>query len=66
LECSQVNPFGEVKSQKSKQNRYENVAQAGALSGDKLEEAQLATKQQQQAVLAQKASVEAQKQTIER
>ncbi|MEH2116532.1 HlyD family secretion protein [Nostoc sp.] len=51
---------------KSKQNRYESVAQAGALSRDKLEEARLATKQQEQAVAGQKAVVEAQKQTIER
>ncbi|MDZ8028962.1 MAG: HlyD family secretion protein [Nostoc sp. DedQUE01] len=51
---------------KSKQNRYESVAQAGALSRDKLEEARLAVKQQQQAVAAQKTVVEAQKQTIER
>ena len=51
---------------KSKRNRYESVAKAGALSRDQLEEAQLAAKQQEQAVTAQKAAVEAQKQTIER
>lgn len=51
---------------KSKQTRYERVAQEGALSKNQLEEAQLAAKQQQQAVVAQKGVVEAQKQTIER
>lgn len=51
---------------RAKQQRYEAVAQAGALSRNQLEEAQLAAKQQQQAVVAQKAVVEAQKQTIER
>ncbi|ARV59787.1 HlyD family secretion protein [Nostocales cyanobacterium HT-58-2] len=50
----------------SKQNRYESVANQGALSKDQLEEAQLAVKQQQQAVKGQKAVVEGQKQTIER
>ncbi len=50
----------------SKQNRYEKVAQQGALSKNQLEEAQLAVRQQHQAVRSQKAAVEVQKQTIER
>ncbi|GAA6620593.1 HlyD family efflux transporter periplasmic adaptor subunit [Scytonema sp. NUACC26] len=51
---------------RSKQNRYEMAAIVGALSKDQLEEAQLAAKQQEQAVEAQDAVVEAQKQTIAR
>ncbi len=51
---------------RSKQNRYESVAQQGALSKDQLEEARLAAQQQAQAVKAQLAAVEVQKETIER
>jgi multidrug efflux pump subunit AcrA (membrane-fusion protein) len=50
----------------SKQNRYESAAKQGALSRDQLEEAQLAAKQQEQAVQAQKATVKAQEKTNER
>lgn len=50
----------------SKQNRYESAAKQGALSGDQLEEVQLAVKQQQQAVQAQKANYKAQEKTNER
>lgn len=50
----------------SKRNRYQTVANEGALSLDQFEEAQLAVKQQEQAVQAQKATVEAQEKTIER
>ncbi|OUL21089.1 HlyD family secretion protein [Nostoc sp. RF31YmG] len=51
---------------KSKQNRYQSVAQQGALSQDQLEEAQLIAQQQEQAVAVQTAAVEVQKQTIKR
>ena len=51
---------------KSKHKRYESVAKQGALSKDQMEEAQLAAKQQEEAVVAQTAVVEAQKRTIER
>ncbi|WP_223280353.1 hypothetical protein [Nostoc sp. PA-18-2419] len=50
----------------SKENRYESVAKQGALSRDQLEEVQLAVKQQQQAVQAQKATYKAQEKTNER
>ncbi|GAB1538468.1 HlyD family type I secretion periplasmic adaptor subunit [Scytonema sp. NUACC21] len=50
----------------SKRDRYQKVAQQGALSVDQFEEAQLAVNQQEQAVESQKAAIEAQKQTIER
>ncbi|MHC5760453.1 HlyD family efflux transporter periplasmic adaptor subunit [Nostoc sp.] len=50
----------------SKQNRYESAAKQGALSGDQLEEVQLAVKQQEQAVQAQKANYKAQEKTNER
>ncbi|MBV6622419.1 MAG: HlyD family efflux transporter periplasmic adaptor subunit [Rivularia sp. (in: Bacteria)] len=50
----------------SKKNRYESVAQKGALSKNQLEEVQLATEQQQQAVKAQQAAVEMHKAKIER
>lgn len=50
---------------KSKRNRYQKVAELGALSRDQFEEAQLAVEQQEQAVEAQKATVEAQQQVIE-
>lgn len=51
---------------KSKQNRYESAAKQGALSRDQLEEVQLAVKQQQQAVQAQKATYKAQEKINER
>jgi multidrug efflux pump subunit AcrA (membrane-fusion protein) len=50
----------------SKQNRYESAAKQGALSRDQLEEVQLAVKQQEQAVQAQKATYQAQEKTNER
>ncbi|MEH2361745.1 HlyD family efflux transporter periplasmic adaptor subunit [Nostoc sp.] len=50
----------------SKQNRYDSAAKQGALSRDQLEEVQLAVKQQQQAVQAQKATYKAQEKTNER
>lgn len=53
------------KASQAKRNRYESVAQEGAISKDLLEEARLAADQQEQAVEAQKATVEMQKQTIE-
>ena len=42
----------------SKRNRYQKVAQEGALSQDQLEEAELAVRQQQQAVSATKAKLQ--------
>ncbi|MBE8966526.1 HlyD family efflux transporter periplasmic adaptor subunit [Nostocales cyanobacterium LEGE 12452] len=42
----------------SKRNRYENVAKAGALSQDQFEEAQLAVRQQEQALSAAKAKLQ--------
>ena len=50
----------------SKQNRYQPIAEAGAISRERLEEAELEAQQQQQAFEAQQAVVEGQKQTIER
>ena len=50
----------------SKYNRYQSVANEGALPLDQLEEAKLAVDQQQQAVAAQQATVVMQKETIER
>ncbi|MBD2315043.1 HlyD family efflux transporter periplasmic adaptor subunit [Desertifilum sp. FACHB-1129] len=49
-----------------KRDRYQPVAESGALSQNQLEEAQLAVEQQKQAAIAQSALIEAQKQTIER
>jgi multidrug efflux pump subunit AcrA (membrane-fusion protein) len=49
---------------KSKQHRYESIAKEGAISKDLLEEARLASEQQQQAVEAQKAEVQKQQQAI--
>jgi multidrug efflux pump subunit AcrA (membrane-fusion protein) len=51
---------------RSKHNRYQSVANEGALSKNQLEEAQLAADQQSSAVEAQKAVIEGQKETIER
>ncbi|AKG22638.1 HlyD family efflux transporter periplasmic adaptor subunit [Calothrix sp. 336/3] len=51
---------------KSKHNRYKSIAHEGALSKDQYEEALLSVKQQEQAVEAQKAVVEAQEKTIAR
>ncbi|MEH2331079.1 HlyD family efflux transporter periplasmic adaptor subunit [Nostoc sp.] len=51
---------------KSKQSRYDSAAKQGALSRDQLEEVQLAVKQQEQAVQAQKATYKAQEKTNER
>ncbi|MBD2385194.1 HlyD family efflux transporter periplasmic adaptor subunit [Cylindrospermum sp. FACHB-282] len=50
----------------AKQQRYDPIAQTGALSKNQVEEAQLATKQQQQALKAQKSLIETKKQTIKR
>lgn len=50
----------------SKQSRYDSAAKQGALSRDQLEEVQLAVKQQEQAVQAQKATYKAQEKTNER
>jgi multidrug efflux pump subunit AcrA (membrane-fusion protein) len=50
---------------KSKHNRYQSIADRGALSLDQLEEAKLAVDQQQQAVAAQQATVAMQEETIE-
>ncbi|NEO15543.1 MULTISPECIES: HlyD family efflux transporter periplasmic adaptor subunit [unclassified Moorena] len=49
---------------RSKRNRYQPIAEVGALSQDRFEEAQLVVQQQEQAVEAQKGLVEEQKQTI--
>jgi multidrug efflux pump subunit AcrA (membrane-fusion protein) len=51
---------------RSKRNRYQPIAESGALSQDQFEEAQLDVQRQEQAVQSQKATVEAQQQTIER
>ena len=51
---------------RSKRNRYQPIAELGALSQDQFEEAKLDVQRQEQAVEAQKATVEAQQQTIER
>jgi multidrug efflux pump subunit AcrA (membrane-fusion protein) len=53
------------KAAMSKRDRYQSVAQEGALSKGHLEEAQLGVDQQEQAVEAQKAAVEMQSQKIE-
>ena len=50
---------------KSKHDRYETVANEGALPLDQLEEAKLAVQQQQEAVAAQQATVAMQQETIE-
>lgn len=50
----------------SKYNRYQSVASEGALPLNQLEEAKLDVDQQQQAVVAQQATVVMQKETIER
>ena len=55
-----------LSSAKSKQDRYQTIAASGALSQNKLEEAQLEVEQRQQEVVAQKAAVEKQKQQIAR
>ncbi|WP_448265506.1 HlyD family secretion protein [Nostoc sp. DSM 114159] len=47
-----------LKAAQSKRNRYETVAKAGALSQDQFEEAQLAVRQQSQALLAAKAKLQ--------
>ncbi len=49
----------------SKHNRYQTVANQGALPLDQLEEAKLAVDQQQQAIAAQQATVAMQQETIE-
>ena len=50
---------------KSKHDRYETVANEGALPLDQLEEAKLAVQQQQEAIAAQQATVAMQQETIE-
>jgi HlyD family type I secretion membrane fusion protein len=47
-----------LKAAQSKRNRYETVAKAGALSQDQFEEAQLAVRQQEQALQAAKAKLQ--------
>lgn len=47
-----------LKAAQSKRNRYEGVAKVGALSQDQFEEAQLAVRQQEQAVEATKAKLQ--------
>jgi len=47
-----------LKAAQSKRNRYEGIAKAGALSQDQFEEAQLAVRQQEQAVEATKAKLQ--------
>lgn len=51
---------------RTKQNRYQPIAELGALSQDQFEEAKLDVQRQEEAVESQKATVEAQQQTIER
>ncbi|MBE9166113.1 HlyD family efflux transporter periplasmic adaptor subunit [Pleurocapsales cyanobacterium LEGE 06147] len=53
-------------SAKSRQERYQTIAESGALSTNQLEEAQLAVVQQQEAVAAQQATVEHHQKGIER
>ncbi|CBN59379.1 MULTISPECIES: biotin/lipoyl-binding protein [Kamptonema] len=53
-----------LKTAVSKRDRYEPIAETGALSQDQFEEAKLAVEQQAQAVAAQKGAIEAQKQAI--
>ncbi len=50
---------------KSKHNRYQSVANEGALPLDQLEEAKLAVQQQQEAIAAQQATVAMHQETIE-
>ncbi|MDZ8241924.1 MAG: HlyD family efflux transporter periplasmic adaptor subunit [Nostoc sp. ChiQUE01a] len=47
-----------LKAAKTKRNRYESVAKVGALSQDQFEEAQLAVRQQEQALSAAKAKLQ--------
>lgn len=47
-----------LKAAQSKRNRYESVAKVGALSQDQFEEAQLAVRQQEQALQAAKAKLQ--------
>ena len=47
-----------LRAAESKRNRYENVAKVGALSQDQFEEAQLAVRQQEQALSAAKAKLQ--------
>ncbi|HAZ43508.1 MAG TPA: HlyD family secretion protein [Cyanobacteria bacterium UBA11369] len=54
-----------LKAAQSKRNRYQRVANSGAISKNQLEEAQLNVDQQKQAVEMQKAAVLAQQQAIE-
>jgi multidrug efflux pump subunit AcrA (membrane-fusion protein) len=51
---------------KIKRDRYQPLAQSGAISQLQFEEAQLATEQQEQAVEAQKATVEGEKRAVDR
>ena len=53
-----------LKSAQSKQERYQTIAESGALSQDRLEETNLAVQQQQQKVLAQQAIVAKHQSTI--
>ena len=55
-----------LKAARAKRNRYEPIAELGALPKDQYEEAKLRVEQLEHGVEAQKATIEAQKQTIER
>ncbi|MGK7893892.1 MAG: HlyD family efflux transporter periplasmic adaptor subunit [Xenococcus sp. (in: cyanobacteria)] len=60
LKSAQSNLVAEtaaLKSVQSKRNRYQTIAQSGALSQDRLEETKLSVEQQQQQVLLQQATV---------
>jgi multidrug efflux pump subunit AcrA (membrane-fusion protein) len=58
--------LAELNAAKSKSKRYQSISATGALSKDQLEEVKLVVEQQQQEMLAQKASVEKQQRFIER
>ena len=55
-----------LKSAQSKQERYQTIAESGALSQDRLEETNLALQQQQQQVFSQQATVAKYKSAISR
>jgi len=55
-----------LKGARTKRERYQPLAAAGAISKDKLEEAQLEVAQQEQALASQTAVVEGERKTIER
>lgn len=68
LQSTQANlnsTIAALNAAQAKFNRYQPIAELGAISQNQLEEAKLAVTQQQQAVKAQQAAVDVQKQTIE-